>query len=43
MKLMSVSACDFCNFFASFPTTEEPTVKIDDGCEEDNEPDSFFK
>ncbi|XP_052642170.1 phosphatidylinositol 3,4,5-trisphosphate 3-phosphatase TPTE2-like isoform X2 [Harpia harpyja] len=24
------------------PTAEEPTVKIDDGCDEDNEPDSCF-
>ncbi|KAK4831352.1 hypothetical protein QYF61_017483 [Mycteria americana] len=39
-KLISVSVCDLCYSFASSPAAEEPTVKIDDGRDEDNEPDS---
>jgi len=43
MKLTSVSVCDWCCSFASSPTAEEPTVKIDDGRDEDDEPNSCSK
>lgn len=46
MKLTSVLVCDFfflCCSFASSPKANEPTIKIDDGRDEDNEEDSCSK